>query len=59
MGVDILPTELPKDSSDHFGRVVETAIVPEILAALSPTGLGVDSHQLSARLVGDNILSAQ
>jgi hypothetical protein len=56
MGVDILPTELPKDSSDHFGHVVEAAIVPEILGALSLTEQGVDPRQLSARLVGNYYL---
>jgi alpha-aminoadipic semialdehyde synthase len=56
MGVDILPTELPKDSSEHFGHIVASSIVPELLAALSPTGLGVDPSRLSSRLVGDSRL---
>lgn len=53
-GVDILPTELPKDSSDHFGRIVETVVVPELVAALSQSGQGVDPARLSPRLVRDS-----
>jgi hypothetical protein len=54
MGVDILPTELPTDSSDHFGRIVESVVAPEILAALSPSDQGVDPARLSPRLVRDS-----
>lgn len=54
MGVDILPTELPKDSSDHFGRIVETVVVPELVAAVSQSDQGVDPTRLSPRLVRDS-----
>jgi hypothetical protein len=53
MGVDILPTELPRDSSVHFGQAVE-GIVQELVAARREhlqQSSGVDPKLLSRRLV--------
>lgn len=59
MGVDILPAELPRDSSEHFGKAV-LQLLPELMAALRREAIphdnmtarrrGVDPHQLEPGL---------
>ena len=48
MGVDILPSELPSDSSIHFGNAV-SEILEEFCLGIDETG--VDFSKLSPRLV--------
>jgi alpha-aminoadipic semialdehyde synthase len=48
MGVDILPTELPLESSTHFGNAVQE-VLEEFAAAKTETG--IDVSKLSPRLV--------
>jgi alpha-aminoadipic semialdehyde synthase len=50
MGVDILPSELPVDSSNHFGNAL-TGVVEEFLHAQALDGRGIDLSKLSDRLV--------
>lgn len=49
MGVDILPTELPKESSEHFGKAV-AEVVQQLAAAHSPE-TGIDVCKLREGLV--------
>ena len=48
LGVDILPTELPVESSNHFGNAI-SQLLGEFVAA--NTGDGIDVSRLSERLV--------
>jgi alpha-aminoadipic semialdehyde synthase len=48
LGVDILPTELPVESSVHFGNAVSEMLEDYIQAK---TGDGIDVKKLSPRLV--------
>lgn len=48
MGVDILPTELPVESSTHFGNAVSEVLEDFIQAK---TEDGIDVKKLSPRLV--------
>jgi hypothetical protein len=48
MGVDILPSELPLESSTHFGNAVQQ-VLEEFAAAKTETG--IDVSKLSPSLV--------
>ena len=53
MGVDILPSELPRESSEHFGNAV-IGVVQELVAVKQRQGeavAGVDMSLLSTQLV--------
>jgi hypothetical protein len=50
MGVDILPSELPLDSSNHFGNAL-SGVVEEFVHAQALDGGGIDVSKLSDRLV--------
>jgi alpha-aminoadipic semialdehyde synthase len=53
-GVDILPTELPKESSQHFGNALQR-VMPDLIQAMAFDGdsdtLRVDPEKLSQPLV--------
>jgi hypothetical protein len=53
MGVDILPSELPLESSNHFGNAVQD-LLQELVQA--KTAGGLDISKLSPRLVRSNTI---
>jgi alpha-aminoadipic semialdehyde synthase len=54
MGVDILPSELPLESSTHFGNAVQDLL--EELVQAKTAGGGLDISKLSPRLVRSNAI---
>jgi alpha-aminoadipic semialdehyde synthase len=62
LGVDILPSEFPRDSSEHFGRALMDVVqeIIDVKAKQDPKVLGLDTSLLSQPLVrcliGDSCL---
>jgi alpha-aminoadipic semialdehyde synthase len=53
MGIDILPSEVPRESSEHFGQAVQTIIEEFINVRVNQDDhtVGIDPTLLSTRLV--------
>jgi alpha-aminoadipic semialdehyde synthase len=60
MGTDILPSELPRESSEHFGQAV-LGVVRELVQARKMSLVGEDGHQqhgVDVRLLSPGIANA-
>jgi hypothetical protein len=54
MGVDILPSELPRESSSHFGEAL-TGVVKELLYA--KVHQGAETHGIDKSLLSNGLVS--